>query len=268
MIRLGVNIDHVATVRQARGELYPDPVQAAVMAELGGADNITAHLREDRRHIQDRDIWLLKDTIKVPLNFEMACTAEMIKIARKLKPHAVTLVPEKREERTTEGGLDLKKAGKQLAAAIDTLQGEDIPVALFIEPTEAAVELSKKLGAVAVEFHTGTWCKKMELAKTTKSKVELTQKLGLAASAAADLGLEAHFGHGLNYTNTSWLQLIPEAEEANIGHAIVARALFVGLEKAVRDMKSLLNDAAHIPYVPLSIEAEDLRANLSKKPKK
>lgn len=252
MIRLGVNIDHVATVRQARGEPYPDPVQAAVMAELGGADNITAHLREDRRHIQDRDIYLLKETIKVPLNFEMACTAEMIKIAKKIKPDAVTLVPEKREERTTEGGLDLKKGAKSLKAAIDELQSQNIPVSLFIEPTEEAVELSHRLGAMAVEFHTGTWCHKMNAARTTAERTRLTAALAVAAHSASSLGIQAHFGHGINYTNASWLQLVPDAEEANIGHAIVGRAIFVGLVEAVREMKSLLNEARHCPYVTLA----------------
>lgn len=250
MIRLGVNIDHVATVRQARGEPYPDPVQAAVMAELGGADNITAHLREDRRHIQDRDIYLLRETIKIPLNFEMACTQEMIKIARKIKPDAVTLVPEKREERTTEGGLDLKKAAKPLREAIAILQNDGIPVSLFIEPSEEAVEASHKLGAMAVEFHTGTWCHKMVAAKTTADKMKLTSGLSLAAHTAVSLGLQAHFGHGLNYSNANWLQLVPDAEEANIGHAIVGRALFVGLPAAVKEMKELINNPSLCPYVP------------------
>lgn len=249
MIRLGVNIDHVATVRQARGESYPDPVQAAVMAELGGADNITAHLREDRRHIQDRDIFLLKETIKVPLNFEMACTSEMVKIARKIKPDSVTLVPEKREERTTEGGLDLRKASKGLRDAIATLQADNIPVSLFIEPTEDAVLASHKLGALAVEFHTGSWCHKMAQAKTTAEKMRLTAALAVAASTAAELGIQAHFGHGLNYSNANWLQLVADAEEANIGHAIVGRALFVGLPAAVKEMKALLNQTSLCPYV-------------------
>jgi pyridoxine 5-phosphate synthase len=243
MIRLGVNIDHVATVRQARGETYPDPVQAAVLAELGGADNITAHLREDRRHIQDRDIWALKETIKVPLNFEMACTKEMISIAKKLKPHAVTLVPEKREERTTEGGLDLKKNQKILTGAVKDLQEQGIIVSLFIEPSVAAVELSAKIGAKAVEFHTGHFCHDIDKTMTTAGKILCVDKLCKASICAQDLGVQSHFGHGLHYGNAQWLQLVPYAEEANIGHAIIGRAIFCGLEKAVRDMKSLLNDS-------------------------
>lgn len=247
MIRLGVNIDHVATVRQARGEPYPDPVQAAVMAELGGADNITAHLREDRRHIQDRDIWALKETIKVPLNFEMACTKEMLSIAKKLKPHAVTLVPEKREERTTEGGLDLKRSQKLLAAAVDELQGVGILVSLFIEPTVFAVEMSAKIGAKAVEFHTGHFCHEIDKKITTAEKIEVVDKLCRASISAHEVGLQSHFGHGLHYGNASWLQVVPFAEEANIGHAIIGRAIFCGLEKAVRDMKNLLNDPRLCP---------------------
>jgi pyridoxine 5-phosphate synthase len=247
VIRLGVNIDHVATVRQARGESYPDPVQAAVMAELGGADNITAHLREDRRHIQDRDVRLLKETIKVPLNFEMAVTSEMLAFACALKPAAVTLVPEKREERTTEGGLDLKTHQKKIAAATEKLQSHGILVSLFVEPSGKAVELSKKIGADAVEFHTGDWCHKMEKAHKTSEKLRLTRTLAKVAHEAKLCDLQAHFGHGLNYTNANWLQLIDEAEEANIGHAIIARALFVGLAQAVSEMKQLLNASSSRP---------------------
>jgi pyridoxine 5-phosphate synthase len=248
VIRLGVNIDHVATVRQARGTNYPDPVQAALMAELGGADNITAHLREDRRHIQDHDIERLRSTINCPLNFEMACTPEMIKIAKKIKPHAVTLVPEKREERTTEGGLDLKKNMKSLSAAVATLQDAGMAVSLFVEPTVDAVKLSAKTGAKAVEFHTGHWCHRIDGAVTTKEKIAIMKPLQDAAKATKSLGIQCHFGHGIHYNNASWLQLIPEAEEANIGHAIIARALFVGLTTAVREMKDLLNNPMHRPY--------------------
>lgn len=249
MIRLGVNIDHVATVRQARGERYPDPVQAAVMAELGGADNITAHLREDRRHIQDRDVALLKQTIQIPLNFEMAATSEMIDIALKTRPHSITLVPEKRQERTTEGGLDLQGQQKVLKDAISRLADANILISLFIEPDLKAVELSQKLGAGAVEFHTGAFCHKVDAAVTTKERLALVSPLAKAAAATRAAGMQAHFGHGLNYANAHYLQLVPDAEEANIGHAIVARALFVGLPAAVAEMKALLNDPAKKPFV-------------------
>jgi len=247
MIRLGVNIDHVATVRQARGESYPDPVQAAVSAEIGGAANITCHLREDRRHIQDRDVFALKDTIKIPLNFEMAATKEMLAIALKLKPHAVTLVPEKREERTTEGGLDLKNSGKKLAPFIEELQEKNILVSLFIEPDAQSVKMTKQLGAWAVEFHTGSFCHAIDKAARTSEKQKLVEKLSAASVAAHESGLQSHFGHGLNYVNAHWLQLVPFAEEANIGHAIVARALFVGMTEAVRQMHALLNNEEFRP---------------------
>ncbi len=251
MIRLGINVDHVATVRQARGETYPDPVQAAVFAELGGADNITCHLREDRRHVNDRDVRLLRETIKVPLNFEMAITEEMLAFAVELKPHAVTLVPEKREERTTEGGLDLTRAQDEKRRAISRLKDRGIVVSLFVEPDAKAVELAATLGADAVEFHTGTFCKKVDAAAKTQDKLALTRELAKAAKLAAQAKLQVHFGHGLHYANASWLQLIPEAEEANIGHAVVGRALFVGLEKAVREMKGLLTDPAQKPWQSL-----------------
>ena len=251
MIRLGINIDHVATVRQARGEAYPDPVQAALLAELGGADNITCHLREDRRHVQDRDVRLLQQTIKIPLNFEMAVTAEMLGIAAEIKPHAVTLVPEKREERTTEGGMDLSAdpAGKR--DAIKRLKDQGILVSLFIEPDSKAVDASAKLGAEAVEFHTGAFCHQIDAAVRTKDKLALVQKLAKVAREAGKAGLQVHFGHGLHYGNASWLQLIPEAEEANIGHAVVGRAIFVGLDRAVREMKELLTNPALKPWSSL-----------------
>lgn len=248
MIRLGVNVDHVATLRQARGEPYPDPVQAAVFAELGGADNITAHLREDRRHIQDRDLRLLKDTIKIPLNFEMADTQEMIRIAKEIRPEFVTLVPEKREERTTEGGLNLKTS-KTLGKSIETLKSNDILVSLFIEPNEKTAKEASKLGADAVEFHTGRWCHKMLKAHSTAQKAALIRELQTASKASYELGLQVHFGHGLNYSNAFWLQHVVEAEEANIGHAIIARAVFTGLKEAVQEMKSLLNDAKFKPFL-------------------
>lgn len=248
MIRLGVNIDHVATVRNARGEAYPDPVQAAVMAELGGADNITCHLREDRRHIRDRDVLLLKQSLGVPLNFEMAATAEMVAFAIQLKPHSVTLVPEKREERTTEGGLDVSGCKNSLAEVTARLAGEGILVSLFIEPDAKAVKVAREIGALAVEFHTGHFCHQMAALRTTKDQWSLMRSLREVARVAHLEGTQAHFGHGLNYTNAAWLQCVEHAEEANIGHAIVGRALFVGLTQAVHEMKRLLNDPMLRPY--------------------
>jgi pyridoxine 5-phosphate synthase len=246
MIRLGVNIDHVATVRNARGEAYPDPVQAAVFAELGGADNITCHLREDRRHIIDRDVRILKDTIKIPLNFEMAVTKEMVAIAKQVMPHAVTLVPEKREERTTEGGLDLNKS-TLVESAVGELRNAGILVSLFIEPDVSTVKKAHALGVEAVEFHTGHFCKKIDQAATTKAKIACLKPLIESAKACHDLGVQVHFGHGLHYANAQWLQCVPYAEEANIGHAIVGRAILVGLESAVRSMRLLLNDPSFRP---------------------
>jgi len=249
MIRLGINVDHVATVRNARGEPYPDPVQAAVMAELGGADNITCHLREDRRHIRDRDVRILKETISVPLNFEIGATDEMLRIACEVKPHFVTLVPERREELTTEGGLDLARHADKIRAAVDMLKTAGILVSLFIEPDRKAIDLSFATGAQAVEMHTGRFCHAIDKATSTKEKAALVKTLDIAAVHAHERGLQAHFGHGLHYGNASWLQLVNHAEEANIGHAVIGRAIFVGLEKAVCEMKDQLNDTMYKPYV-------------------
>ena len=247
MIRLGVNIDHVATLRNARGETYPNPVQAALLAEMGGADNITCHLREDRRHIKDKDLFLLKDTINIPLNFEMAATDEMVDIALKLKPHAVTLVPEKREELTTEGGLDMEAHKADLKAKVDKLSDTGSMVSMFIEANKIDIELSKEVGAKAVEFHTGHYCQSMLNAKTTKEQWDLIKPFHDAANLAHELGLQVHFGHGLNYNNAFWMQTIPYIEEANIGHSIISKALYVGLEPAVREMKELLNNPKFKP---------------------
>ena len=242
MIRLGVNIDHVATLRQTRGETYPDPLDAALIAQKSGAGNITAHLREDRRHIQDKDVFELPRILSIPLNFEMAATAEMLAIALKLRPQAVTLVPERRQELTTEGGLRLDVPTSALADMIQELSRVGIKVSLFIEPTTAAAVKARELGAFAVEFHTGHWCHQMDAATDTKTKLRLTEALAIACRESKRLGLHCHVGHGINYSNASWLQTIPEIEEANIGHAIISRAVFDGLEKAVREMKRLLND--------------------------
>lgn len=249
MIRLGVNIDHVATVRNARGESYPSPVQAAAFAETGGADNITCHLREDRRHIRDADVELLKRTIQVPLNFEIAATDEMVRIACQTKPHAVTLVPEKRQELTTEGGLDLSQTSKKLGEQIKALRDLGIVVSLFVEPAVKDMLLAKKLGAQAIEIHTGHYCRGMHEARTTAEQIALIKPLQEAARVAYEQELQVHVGHGLNYAQAQWMQLVPHCEEANIGHAIVARALLVGLPQAVREMKALLNDPQFCPYI-------------------
>ena len=249
MIRLGVNVDHVATVRNARGEKYPDPVQAAMQAELGGAQNITCHLREDRRHIRERDVRILKDTITIPLNLEIAATDEMIRFAKEIKPHAVTLVPERREELTTEGGLALDKYKDKLKPMVSELNEHGILVSLFVEPEEKAFDLTKELNAQAVEIHTGNYCHQLEKARTSKEQFELTLALNNQSNYAHNLGLQVHFGHGLNYNNAFWLQEITQAQEANIGHAIVARALFVGFKDAVREMYQLLNDPQFAPHL-------------------
>ncbi|MCX6129721.1 MAG: pyridoxine 5'-phosphate synthase [Proteobacteria bacterium] len=248
MIRLGVNVDHVATLRNARGESYPSPVQAAAFAELGGADNITAHLREDRRHIRDADLELLRRSIQVPLNFEMAATAEMLKIALKIEPQAVTLVPEKRQELSTESGLDFSHSSKNLSEQIRALRDKGITVSLFVEPEPDAMKTAKKLGAQAIEIHTGHFCRNMSAARTTAEQLALVKPLQDAARIAHEQGLQVHVGHGLNYTNAHWIQAIPFCEEANIGHAIIARAVFVGLPQAVREMKALINDSQFYPH--------------------
>ncbi len=248
MIRLGVNIDHVATLRQARGETYPDPVQAAVMAELGGADNITCHLREDRRHVQDRDIDLLAATIQVPMNFELANTKEMISKALKIRPHAVTIVPEKREELTTEGGLDVVKHKDSLRGNIARLNEAGILVSLFIDHSIEAIEATHELGAGAIEIHTGEFCHDSQKARTTKDMLRLIRPMQEGATRAHEMGLQVHVGHGLHYGNAQWLQLVPHVEEANIGHAIMARALFVGIKDAVSEIKDLINNPQKRPY--------------------
>lgn len=235
MATLGVNIDHVATLRQTRGTQYPDPVEAAVLAQLGGADQITVHLREDRRHIIDRDVRLLRAMLQVPLNLEMACTPEMVTFALEIVPDMVTLVPERREERTTEGGLAIKNAQVQIAAAIKTLQGAGIPVSLFIEPTEDDLQLSAQLGARMVELHTGRYSELVG-----QPQLNELEKLRKACEWGAKKGVIVHAGHGLNYRNTAAVAALPYMQDLNIGHSIVARAVLVGLDRAVREMKDLL----------------------------
>ena len=235
MATLGVNIDHIANVRQARKTVEPDPVQFAFLAELGGADSITVHLREDRRHIQDRDVFLLKETIKTKLNLEMAATEEMLEIAKKILPDYVTLVPEKREEVTTEGGLDLKSNVQYLKKAVGNLKDSNIEVSAFIDPLGEQINYSKEIGFDFIELHTGKYA---ELSGSAQYK-EL-QRIIESTHLANDLGLVVNAGHGLNYNNVKKIASINNINELNIGHSIVARALAIGLEKSVREMKSLI----------------------------
>jgi len=235
MATLGVNIDHIANVRQARKTVEPDPVQFAFLAELGGADSITVHLREDRRHIQDRDVYLLKETIKTKLNLEMAATEEMLKISKKLLPDYVTLVPENREEVTTEGGLDVKNNEKYLKDFVKSLTDSNIGVSAFIDPDSDQINYSKEIGFNFIELHTGKYA---ELKGNAQDK-EL-QKIIESTYKANDIGLVVNAGHGLNYQNVKKIASINNMNELNIGHSIVARALAVGLEKSVREMKSLI----------------------------
>ena len=236
MATLGVNIDHIANVRQARKTIEPDPVQYAFLAELGGADSITVHLREDRRHIQDRDVFLLKDTIKTKLNLEMAATDEMLKISTKLLPDYVTLVPEKREEVTTEGGLDVISNEKYLIDYVKCLKDSNIEVSAFIDPVNDQINSSREIGFNFVELHTGKYAN----LKGQEQYVEL-QKIIESTCYAIDLGLIVNAGHGLNYQNVEKVASINNMSELNIGHSIVSRALAVGLEKAVREMKTLIS---------------------------
>ena len=235
MPTLGVNIDHVATLRQARQTTEPDPIWAAAAAELGGADQITVHLREDRRHIQDRDLQLLKQTVNVRLNLECACVDEMLAIACELKPHQVCLVPEKRTEVTTEGGLDVLSNQSKVGQAIAQLTEAGIFVSLFIDPADDQIEVSKQLAAGAVELHTGAYA---EARYSPAAQTELA-KLAAGSKLAKSLGLRVDAGHGLTYKNVTPIVQIPEIEELNIGHSIVSRSVFVGMQQAVREMKDL-----------------------------
>jgi pyridoxine 5-phosphate synthase len=236
MPRLGVNIDHVATVRQARGVVYPDPVTAAGMVELAGADGIVCHLREDRRHIQDRDLRMLREVVQTRLNLEMAATEEMIRIALTVRPNIVTLVPEKREELTTEGGLDVINFLPSLKKAIDRLHGGGIPVSLFVDPQKDQIKASEDVGADVVEIHTGHYCD----AKTPSREDEELKKILDAIAGAAHRNLKVAAGHGLNYVNVRRIAEIKEIEELNIGHSIIARAVLVGLDRAVREMIEII----------------------------
>lgn len=236
MCKLSINVDHVATLRQARKAIYPDPVEAAMLCETAGADGITIHLRGDRRHIQDRDLKLLRQKVKTSLNLEMAATDEMLKIAKEVKPDTVTLVPEKPEELTTEGGLDLEANFDTLSKAIAVLKSNGIKVSLFINPDEQSVETSAKLKADYNEINTDSYCEAKD-EKTYKTELEKVRKI---AEMAHKKGLGIHAGHGLNYKNTKDLMTIKDIEEVSIGHAIVARSVIVGMEKAVKEMLDLI----------------------------
>ncbi|MBI2825186.1 MAG: pyridoxine 5'-phosphate synthase [Planctomycetia bacterium] len=246
MARLGVNIDHVATVRQARRASEPDPVWAAALAELGGADGITIHLREDRRHIQDRDLRVLRETVTVKLNLELACDNDVLAIACQTKPDQATLVPERREEVTTEGGLEVAGAKAKVADAIRRLHDAGIVVSLFLDPDRAAIEAAKSLGADAVELHTGQYA----LAGPDQQAAQLA-KLVEAGRHIVEHGLTLHAGHGLTYRNVQPVAHVAHMCELNIGHSIVARALMVGFQAAVREMKELVagNDECWNPNV-------------------
>jgi len=237
-LRLGVNIDHVATVRNARGAGYPDPVRAALLAAEAGADGITAHLREDRRHITDEDIARLSAELTIPLNLEMAATEEMLGIALRHRPHAACIVPEKREERTTEGGLDAAGQFDQLAPLVGALTAAGIRVSLFIEPDARQIDAAIRLGAPVVELHTGQYCELDGDARATELR-----RIADAAALAVKNGIEVHAGHGLTYDSVGPVAAIPQVRELNIGHFLIGEAMFVGLGEAVRSMRAAMDDA-------------------------
>jgi pyridoxine 5-phosphate synthase len=240
-LRLGVNIDHVATIRNARGGRHPDPVRAAHLAVAAGADGITAHLREDRRHISDADIARLKEELTRPLNLEMAATPEMLAIALRHVPHACCLVPERREERTTEGGLDVAAAGEGLRRVVASLRQAGVRVSLFIEPDARAIEASAGIGADIVELHTGAYCERA-LAGDRAALAAEVERLAAAARITAEAGLEVHAGHGLTYDTVGAVAAMPQVVELNIGHFLVGEAIFVGLEGAVGRMRELMDE--------------------------
>lgn len=239
MAKLGLNVDHIATVRQARGGIEPDPVTAAAMGELAGAEGITIHLREDRRHIQDRDLDILRRTIKTKLNLEMAATQEMVRTALKIKPEQVTLVPEKRQELTTEGGLDVTLNLKSISDAVKRLREDGIVVSLFVDPHQEQIKAANKSGADYIEIHTGAYAE----ANNWKSQEHELEAIDTAIKLARKVGMGVNAGHGLNYVNIKALAAIGGIEEYNIGHSIISRAMLVGLDRAVRDMVELIKYA-------------------------
>jgi len=238
MLRLGVNIDHVATVRNARGGDNPDPVRAAILAQAAGADGITAHLREDRRHISDGDILRLTEALTIPLNLEMAATDEMLAIALKAKPHAACIVPEKREERTTEGGIDCIGQHNRLKPIVAALKDAGIRVSMFIEPDRKQIDAAHTLGAPVVELHTGAYAN-----ATGQAREKILKHIHNGAEFGADLGLEIHAGHGLTYENVKPIAAIPHIRELNIGHFLIGEAVFIGLENSIRQMRQLMDEA-------------------------
>jgi pyridoxine 5-phosphate synthase len=237
-LRLGVNIDHIATVRNARGGDYPDPIRAAIVAQEAGAEGITAHLREDRRHISDNDLARLKEFISLPLNMEMAATDEMLAIALNTKPNACCIVPEKRQEVTTEGGLDVVAQYTHLKRYVDDIKTHGIRVSLFIDPVEAQIHKAAKLGADIVELHTGAYCDAVGEAR--EKHLKAIQK---SATLCASLGMECHAGHGLSYQTVQPIAAIPEIIELNIGHFLISEAIFLGLDPAIRKMRALMDEA-------------------------
>ncbi|MFC0282952.1 pyridoxine 5'-phosphate synthase [Camelimonas abortus] len=247
--RLGVNIDHVATVRNARGGATPDPVRAAHLAVQGGADGVTAHLREDRRHIRDDDMRRLKQELAVPLNFEAGATAEMVAIALEILPHAVCLVPERREERTTEGGLDVIGLRRELKPMIADLSAAGVRVSLFVEPEPAVLEAAAELGAPVVELHTGAFCLRHDAGDHAGAAREL-ERIRAAAAAGDRLGLEIHAGHGLSFDTVRPVARIPQIAEFNIGHFLIGEAIFTGLAAAVATMRRLILEAREARDVP------------------
>jgi pyridoxine 5-phosphate synthase len=239
-LRLGVNVDHVATIRNARGSLYPDPVRAAKIAIEAGADGITAHLREDRRHIRDEDMARLKAEIAKPLNFEMAAAEEMVRIAVATRPHAACLVPERREERTTEGGLDVAGQHNTLASAVAKLRDAGIRVSLFIAAEPRQIEAAVAIGAPVIEIHTGAWCDALAERRMSAAQAEW-QRIRHGAQLAQRLGLEVHAGHGLNFETAEAIAALPEIAELNIGHFLIGEAVFTGLADAVKTMRAVMD---------------------------